>query len=371
MARMDREGAGRGARQSVSVTLARAEIGGEAGGAPAMSRRLLPLYAALLIGNVAAWLWALAAFHGRPVLLGAAVLAYVFGLRHAVDADHIAAIDNVTRKLMRQGQKPVTVGLLFSLGHSTVVVIACVAIAMTSVALRARFAGLREVGAFVGTGVSAAFLFLIALANIVTLMSIYRTFRSVRGGGVVGSGFEAPAIQGGLIGRVLTPIMGFISRPWHMFPLGFLFGLGFDTASEIGLLGISASQASQNLPLWSIMIFPALFTAAMSLVDTTDGVVMAGAYGWAFVKPMRKLFYNFTITLISVAVALIVGALEALNLFAHRFALAGRFWDWVGNLNDHFGAIGCLIVVVLIACWGAAMLIYRHNRLGEADIRVG
>jgi high-affinity nickel-transport protein len=328
------------------------------------TRRVGIIYAALLAGNAVAWLWALAVFHDNPLLIGTAVLAYVFGLRHAVDADHIAAIDNVTRKLMQMRQKPVTVGLYFSLGHSTVVVLACAGIAMTSVALRAHFAAFRDIGSVVGTSVSAAFLLMIALANIVTLVSVHRAFRAAANGETP---VDVPLVQGGILGRILRPLMNFISQPWHMYLLGFLFGLGFDTATEVGLLGISATQASQNVPLWSIMIFPALFTAGMSLVDTTDGVVMVGAYGWAFVKPMRKLLYNLAITLISITVALIVGVLEALNLIADKFSLNSGFWRWIGNLNDHFGAIGCFIIASLIACWAISMLIYRRS--GEAEIR--
>jgi high-affinity nickel-transport protein len=325
------------------------------------NRRILTVYTLLLVGNAAAWLWGAALFAGNPVLIGTAVLAYVLGLRHAVDADHIAAIDNVTRKLMQQGQKPATVGLWFSLGHSTVVALACAAIAMTSVALRAHFAALRDIGTLVGTGVSASFLFIIALANIVTLISVWRAFRRARSGERAKSD---DALSGGILTRVLKPMMAVIARPEQMYPLGFLFGLGFDTASEVGLLGISASQASHAVPLWTIMVFPALFTAGMSLIDTTDGLFMVGAYGWALVRPMRKLVYNLTITLFSILVALIIGALEALNLIADRFALTGAFWKWVGDLNDHFGAIGCAIIIALLACWAFSAALSRMDAGG-------
>jgi high-affinity nickel-transport protein len=329
------------------------------------SAKLLAIYAALLLGNAWAWLWAMGSFGGHPALFGMAVLAYMFGLRHAVDADHIAAIDNVTRKLMQEGQKPVSVGLYFSLGHSTVVVLACITIAMTSVGLRTRFANMRDIGALIGTGVSAMFLFVIALANILTILSVWRTFRSIRANDPV---VRESGPHGGLLAHLLRPLMGYIGRPWHMYPLGFLFGLGFDTATEVGLLGISASQASESVSLAAIMVFPALFTAGMSLVDTTDGVVMMGAYGWALVKPMRKLFYNLTITLISIIVALIVGALETLNLIADQFALTGSFWRWIGDLSNHFGVLGLFIIGMLIACWGISLLIQRHRRLDDLDV---
>ena len=331
------------------------------------SASLLAIYAALLLGNAGAWLWAMAAFGGQPVLFGMAVLAYVFGLRHAVDADHIAAIDNVTRKLMQEGQKPVAAGLYFSLGHSTVVVLACVAIAMTSVALRTRFADLQDIGAIIGTVVSATFLLVIALANILTLVSVWRTFRAIRASHPTS---QETAAHGGLLAHLLRPLMTCIGRPWHMYPLGFLFGLGFDTATEVGLLGISAGQASRSVSLSAIMVFPALFTAGMSLVDTTDGVVMVKAYGWALAKPMRRLFYNLTITFISVVVALIVGALETLNLIADKFALSGPFWHWLGALGKHFGTLGVLIIATLVACWVISLLVARLRRLDDLDVTV-
>jgi high-affinity nickel-transport protein len=323
--------------------------------------KLIGIYGLLLGGNVGAWLWAHALFGSNPVLIGAAVLAYVLGLRHAVDADHIAAIDNVTRKLVARGKKTATVGLWFSLGHSTVVALACATIAITSVSVSSHFAVMRAAGATLGTGISAGFLFIIALANIATLGSIWRAFRRARAGDNV----EA-ALPGGLFSRLLRPMMRVIAQPWQMYPLGFLFGLGFDTASEVGLLGISASQASHAVPLWTIMVFPALFTAGMSLVDTTDGLMMTGAYRWALDRPMHKLAYNFTVTLFSILVALIIGALEALNLIANHFALNGPFWRWVGDLNDHFGAIGCAIIVAMLACWALSSLLSRTRSSATA-----
>ena len=245
--------------------------------------KLIGIYAILVTANLAAWAWALLAFRGYPVLLGTALLAYGFGARHAVDADHIAAIDNVTRKLMQQGQRPVGVGFFFSLGHSTVVALASAGIALAAAALETRFAGWRELGELVGTGVSAAFLFLIALVNLVVLVQLYRAFRRVRRGGrLVEDELEGFLSQRGLLGRIFRPLFRFIGASWQMYPLGFLFGLGFDTATEVGLLGISAAEAAHGLSLWSILVFPALFTAGMSLVDTTDSVLMLGAYGWAF-----------------------------------------------------------------------------------------
>ena len=332
--------------------------------------RIASIYAILIVANLGAWAWAFTAFHDHPVLLGTALLAYGFGLRHAVDADHIAAIDNVTRTLMQEGRRPVAIGLFFSLGHSTIVVLASVAIAATTTAFQDRFEALKGVGGVIGTLVSALFLLAIAAMNIVILLAVYRTFRRVKAGAPYVEEDLTLLLAGrGLLARLFRPMFRMIRHSWHMYPLGVLFGLGFDTATEVGLLGISAAQASDGLSIWSILVFPALFTAGMSLVDTTDGILMLGAYGWAFVKPIRKLYYNLTITFVSVVVALLVGSIEALGLVGDRFGLEGAFWDGIGALNDNFGTIGYLIVAVFVLSWIASAIIYRargYDRL-EAD----
>jgi nickel/cobalt transporter (NiCoT) family protein len=335
-------------------------------------RRLIGIYVVLIGANLGAWAWALLAFRGYPVLLGTALLAYSFGARHAVDADHIAAIDNVTRKLMQQGQRPVGVGFFFSLGHSTVVALASAGIALAAAALQTRFADWREVGGVVGTGVSAGFLFLIALLNLVVLLQLYRTFRQVqRGGRYIEEELDLFLSQRGVLGRIFRPLFRFIGASWQMYPLGFLFGLGFDTATEIGLLGISAAEAAHGLSLWSILVFPALFTAGMSLIDTTDGVLMLGAYGWAFMKPMRKLYYNLTITFVSVLAALVVGGVEALGLVADHLNLDGGFWRAIAGLNRNFGSLGVLIIGLFIASWLVSMLVYRLKRYDEIEVTRG
>jgi len=332
--------------------------------------KLIILYALLIGGNLLAWAWALVALHNYPVLLGVAVLAYTFGLRHAVDADHIAAIDNVTRKLMQEGQRPVAVGFFFSLGHSTIVIVASAAIALATGALQDRFASFEAVGGVIGTLVSASFLFLVAAANLFILRSVYQSFRRVRRGGTYADeDLNKLLEQRGLLGRLFRPILRLVSRSWHMYPLGILFGLGFDTATEIGLLGISAAQASNGLPIWSIMVFPALFTAGMSLIDTTDGVLMLGAYGWAFIKPIRKLYYNLTITLVSVFVAIVIGSVEVLGLLADKFSLSGPVWDFVAALNDNFGSLGYLIIAIFVVSWIASVAIYRISGYETAPTR--
>jgi nickel/cobalt transporter (NiCoT) family protein len=330
--------------------------------------KLTGIYVVLILANVLAWIWALTAFHDYPLLLGTAFLAYTFGLRHAVDADHIAAIDNVTRKLMQEGKKPVSVGLFFSLGHSSVVVLASAAIALTTGALQGRFEAFKEVGGTIGTLVSALFLFLVAGINLVILRSVYQTFQEVRrGGAFVEEDLNHLLNQRGFLGRFFRPMFRLVTRSWHMFPLGLLFGLGFDTASEIGLLGISAAQASKGLPIWSIMVFPALFTAGMSLVDTTDGVLMLGAYGWAFTKPIRKLYYNLTITFVSVLVAVLVGGIEALGLIADRLNLEGPFWDFINSLNDHFGSLGYVIIAIFVVSWLVSIAVYRFGQFDRLE----
>jgi nickel/cobalt transporter (NiCoT) family protein len=333
--------------------------------------RVLGLYALLLAFNAAAWCWAIVAFHGFPVLLGTAFLAYSFGLRHAVDADHIAAIDNVTRKLMQQGQWPVAVGLMFSLGHSTVVIAGAVAIAATAVALQHRFDPIRSVGGLVGTLVSALFLFAIAIVNLAVLQSVYRSFMRVRRGEpYVEEDFDLLLGNRGFLSRLFRPVFSLIQSSWHMYPLGFLFGLGFDTATEIGLLGISAAEASKGLSLGSILVFPVLFAAGMSLIDSTDNILMLGAYGWAFVKPIRKLYYNITITSVSVVVAFAVGGIEALGLLAEQFHLTGGLWRAVGRLNGNFGLLGYCIVALFAASWILSIAIYKWRRFDELDYGV-
>jgi high-affinity nickel-transport protein len=337
--------------------------------APGLKARIVGLYAFLIFANVAVWAWALAAFHGYPLLWGTALLAYAFGLRHAVDADHIAAIDNVTRKLMQQGQKPVGVGFFFSLGHSTIVVGLSVAIALTSVALQNRFDSFKDVGGLIGTSVSAFFLLAIAAANLIVLLSVYRTFRIVKNGGAyVDEDLDLILSQRGFFGRIFRRLFRLIGQSWHMYPLGVLFGLGFDTATEVGLLGISATEASRGLPIWSIMVFPALFMAGMMLIDSTDSILMLGAYGWAFVKPIRKLYYNMTITFVSVVVAVLIGGIEALGLIGGQFKMQGTVWDAIGSLNANFGMLGFIIIGVFAFSWFASLMIYRMKKYDDIEV---
>jgi high-affinity nickel-transport protein len=331
--------------------------------------RILAIYGFLLIFNAGAWLWAIISFRHYPLLLGTAFLAYSFGLRHAVDADHIAAIDNVTRKFMQEGKRPVAVGLMFSLGHSTIVVIGSIAIASAASVLRDRIDAFRNIGGLIGTLVSTLFLFAIAFVNLTVLRSVYRVFVNVRNGApYVEEDLNLLLANRGFLARFFRPMFAMIQQSWHMYPLGVLFGLGFDTATEIGLLSISATQVSKGLSIWATLVFPTLFAAGMSLVDTTDNVLMLGAYGWAFVKPIRKLYYNMTITLVSVIVAVVVGGIETLGLLASRFHLNGIVWDMVRKLNDNFGTLGYSIVGFFACSWILSIAFYKWQRLDEFEV---
>jgi nickel/cobalt transporter (NiCoT) family protein len=330
---------------------------------------IITIYGFLLVFNVGAWLWALIAFRHYPVLLGTSFLAYSFGLRHAVDADHIAAIDNVTRKLMQEGKQPVTVGLMFSLGHSTIVVVGSIAIASAASVLQHRVEAFRSVGGMIGTLVSALFLFGIAFVNLTVLRAVYRVFMRVRNGApYIEEDLNLLLADRGFLARLFRPMFAMIRQSWHMYPLGVLFGLGFDTATEIGLLSISATEASKGLPMLSTLVFPALFAAGMSLVDTTDNVLMLGAYGWAFVKPIRKLYYNMSITIVSVIVAVVVGGVEALGLFDGHFHFGGSLWDVVRKLNDNFGTLGYFIIGFFALSWILSIAFYKWKRFDDLEV---
>jgi high-affinity nickel-transport protein len=319
---------------------------------PDLKGRLITMGGVLGVLNIGTWIWALAAFWDKPGLLGVALLIYGLGLRHAVDADHIAAIDNVTRKLMQMKQRPVSVGFFFAMGHSTVVIIAAAVVAIAATMLGS-FGKFQSVSGIIGTAVSALFLLIIAAMNIAIFVSIYRSYRRIRAGGTyIEEDLDLLLNNRGLLARLFRPMFKLVTRSWHMYPLGFLFGLGFDTATEVAMFGVSAAQAAKGVPFEAIMVFPVLFAAGMSLIDTTDGVMMLGAYDWAFVKPMRKLYYNMSITLVSIVVAVLIGGIEALGLIGDQLNLKGGLWDVVGTLNDNFNNLGFGIIALFILAWG-------------------
>ncbi|HFZ8993294.1 TPA: HoxN/HupN/NixA family nickel/cobalt transporter [Citrobacter freundii] len=314
--------------------------------------------------NIVAWFWAFYSFSSNSSLLALCLIAWGYGLRHAVDADHIAAIDNVTRKLIQQKKKAFTTGVWFSLGHSTIVVLASIAIALTTSTFKNNIKWMQDVGGVIGTSVSSAFLLLLAIVNFVIFCHVFKTFRHLKRTGSYDESTAGVSISGPL-SWLFRSAFKFVSKSWHMYFIGFLFGLGFDTATEISLLGISASSASSGISIWSILVFPTLFTAGMALIDCLDSILMVEAYGWAFNKPQRKLYYNMTITGVSVVVAVFIGGLEALGLLSDQLSLSGGLWDIIGDLSDHMGNVGFIIIGVSVSCWIISALNYRLKKYDE------
>ncbi len=323
--------------------------------------RFLGIFGALALANAAAWGCAWVLFGGSPALLGTAFLAYTFGLRHAVDADHIAAIDNATRKLIELQRPAATTGLWFSLGHGSFVVLASIALAAAAAGLRDRFAPPPWANDL-ATGFSALCLFAFAIANSVVLLALYRIGRAARRG-------EPPddaelgrlLARRGLLGWALRRVFGLVTQSWHMYPVGFLFALGFDTATEIGVLGVSAAAGSRGVALPVVVVFSGLFAAGMALVDALDASLMAAAYRWAAAEPFRRMFYNLTVTSLSVVVAAAIGAVELLGLYAERAATTGGFWHLVEAVNDHFEFAGIAAIALLAGGWAAAWSLARAS----------
>lgn len=299
--------------------------------------------------------------------IGIGVTAYTLGMRHAFDADHIAAIDNTTRKLMDEGRRPLSVGFWFSLGHSSVVFVLALLLSLGVKSLAAPVrednSELHHVTELIGTTVSGTFLYLIAIINIVILAGIWKVFRQMRFGHFDEAALEQQLNNRGLINRLLGRVMKSITRPWQMYPLGLLFGLGFDTATEVALLVLAGTGAASGLPWYAILCLPVLFAAGMSLLDTIDGSFMNFAYGWAFSKPVRKVYYNLTITGLSVAVALIIGTAELLGLLADKAGLHGTFWDWISGLD--LNTIGFVVVGLFFATWAVALAVWKLGRVEE------
>jgi high-affinity nickel-transport protein len=303
------------------------------------------------------------AARSNPSLWGMGVIAYTLGLRHAFDVDHIAAIDNTVRKLVQQKKNPLGVGFYFSLGHSTVVFIMSVITALSVHWIQQEMPEMQQIGGLIGTSVSGLFLIIIGLINLIILVRLYRLFRQFRSGKHQPDEFERLMQSGGFISRFISPLYGFISRSWHVYPLGFLFGLGFDTASEISLLAISAGAAKDSLPFIGTLSFPILFAAGMSLMDTADGVFMTTAYRWAFSTPLRKLYYNLSVTAIAVAAALLIGMVELAQVLSEKLSLNGEVWVWIQNVD--FGMLGYMLVALFILAWAVSVAIWKWGRLEE------
>jgi high-affinity nickel-transport protein len=299
--------------------------------------------------------------------IGVGLTAYTLGLRHAFDADHIAAIDNTTRKLMNDGQRPMGVGFFFSLGHSTVVFVLALLLSVGVKTIIGPVAedssALHHYTGLIGTTISGAFLYLIAFINIVILAGILRVFTQMRTGDYDEAALEEQLGNRGFLNRFFGRFTNSITESWQMYPLGVLFGLGFDTATEIALLVLAGTSAAAGLPWYAILCMPVLFAAGMSLLDTIDGSFMNFAYGWAFSKPVRKVYYNVVITGLSVAVALVIGSIELLGLLADQLGWSGGFWQWIAGID--LNTIGFIIVGMFVITWAAALLIWRFGRIEE------
>jgi high-affinity nickel-transport protein len=331
-------------------------------------RRLGGFFGAVVALHVAGFACLLTYGVANPSFLALGALAYSFGLRHAFDADHISAIDNTTRKLLQQGKKPMGVGFFFSLGHSSVVFLIALALGL---AVKSIVQGvvsdngqLRSIGGIVGTSVSGTFLVLIGALNLVILLGIVQVFQRMRRGEYDRSSLDHELVAGGVMSRIFGRLFRVVEDSWHMYPIGFLFGLGFDTASEVALLAVSAGAAAKGLPFLAVVSLPLIFAAGMSLMDTADGAFMAKAYSWAFSNPVRKVFYNLTVTALSVMVALGIGVAELVQILIQVTNLHGQPWDAIGGFN-FIGQAGFFIVGLFVVTWALAVLVYRAGRVEE------
>jgi nickel/cobalt transporter (NiCoT) family protein len=298
--------------------------------------------------------------HTYVVLAGLGLLAFVLGLQHGVDADHIAAIDNTTRKLLQEGKRPLTVGMWFSLGHSTLVVALIAAFVVATKEVAGAIPLFQSTGALVGSLVSGVFLFIIGLTNVIIVRDVYRIFSGLKQGKLSQAELDNELNKKGFMNKRLGKLFKIVQAPWQMYAVGLLFGLGFETASQAALIALGVGLGvSSNVPVWMILIVPLMFTAGMVLVDTSDGISMRLAYGWAFLKPMRKIFYNLTLTIISVLVAFLVGGIELTQVLSVELGLTGGFWALLRNLD--FEVLGFGIVGIFLTSWLVAMAYYRYK----------
>jgi high-affinity nickel-transport protein len=324
--------------------------------------RLSGLAGAVVFLHLLGWGLFLHYARSNPTLAGLGSLAYAFGLRHAFDVDHIAAIDNTTRKLLQDGGRPLGVGFFFSLGHSTIVFSLATGLAVAAGTVSSKIPAFQHYGGAVGASVSGSFLVLLGLLNLAVLLDVLGVCKQLRHGAYDEQELERALQERGLMSRLLLGRLGNrIDRSWKMYPLGVLFGLGFDTATEIGLLAIAAGVATHQVPFLAIVSLPVIFAAGMSLMDTIDGAFMSHAYAWAFSNPIRKIYYNITVTSLSVAVALIVGTVELLQVTAARLSLDGGFWTILAHLQ--LGTIGYAVVALFVATWAASLLLWKTRRI--------
>jgi nickel/cobalt transporter (NiCoT) family protein len=326
--------------------------------------RIALIYGAIAAITVFGFVASFAIGRVAVVLAGLGLISYVLGLRHAVDADHIAAIDNTTRKMLHEKKRPLTVGTWFSLGHSTVVVGLIVAFVLAARAVSSGIPTLQVDGDIIGALISGAFLWIIGLVNVVIVVGVYQIFRKMREGKLDQGELDQVMERRGFMNRYFHRLFNVVNEPWQIYPIGVLFGLGFDTATEIALIAISVVVGvSAAVPLYYILVLPLMFTCGMVLVDTTDGVAMRMAYGWAFLNPLRKVYYNLTVTTISVMVAWAIGSIEILQVLSGELGLSGAFWSWLDALT--FETIGFGIVGLFIASWMASMVYWRLGRFED------
>lgn len=327
-------------------------------------RRLAGFYGFIAVLHAVGWGLYLHHAARHPALVGLGLAAYLFGLRHAFDADHIAAVDDTVRYLMQKGKRPLGVGFFFSLGHATIVLLLAIGIAFAAVAVKEHLPGLKDAGALIGASVSGLFLWIVGILNLLVLFDILRVWRQATTGTHDHARLEQLLLQRGLLNRLLGGrLQKLMNHSWQMYPLGLLFGLGFDTASEVGLLAMTAGASAGDLPVGGVLALPILFAAGMSVMDTTDGVLMSKAYHWALLNPLRKIFYNITATGLSIAVALIIGTIELLQVFAQLLDLRGGFF---GALRDvEFGAFGYGIVALFLIGWALSVAVWKFGRLEE------
>ena len=310
--------------------------------------------------------WGLFVYYSRsnPALAGLGTLAYTFGLRHAFDADHIAAIDNTTRKFLADGKRSLGTGFFFSLGHSTIVFSLAAGLAIAAKTVNSKIPAFQGYGGYIGASVSGTFLWIIGILNLLVLLDIVRIYRQIKTGRYDKEKLEERLLDRGFMNRFFVGrFAARIRSSWQMYPLGILFGLGFDTASEVGLLALAAGVATHHVPFLAVISLPIIFAAGMSLMDTADGAFMSHAYGWAFSNPVRKVYYNITVTSLSVAVALVIGVIESLRVTAAKLSLKGGFWSLLSTLD--FGHLGYLVLGLFIATWLGALALWKTRRIEE------
>lgn len=329
-------------------------------------KRLVYIFAFIIFLNAVVWILTLLARTKISVLLGLVTIAYSFGLRHAVDADHIAAIDNTTRKLIQDGKRPVGVGFFFSLGHSTIVIVLSLFIAISASFVQHNLPSFRQTGSIIGTALSSFFLIIIGSINLITFVDIFKIWRKVvRGGKYNTVSLDNHLNNRGFLARILKTFLKSVNNSWNMYAIGLLFGLGFDTASEVGILSLSAVSGAKGMPIWTIMLLPFAFTAGMVLIDTLDGVLMLGAYGWAHIKPIRKLYYNMNLTFISVFIALFIGTIEGLQVISQKTGENSGIFRIANSLQ--FDNLGFIIIGVFASSWIISLAVYKIRKYDLID----